>query len=229
MSALILIVEDEADLVLTLEYGLAKEGFRTRVARDGAEALVEAKRQPIPDLVLLDLMLPRISGTDVCRELRTDPATKHAAIVMLTARSEEVDRLVGFELGADDYVTKPYSPRELALRIHAILRRTRSQPEVEEKIQVGPLVLDPGAHSVRVDGEPVALTAIEFRLLETLATRCGRVQSRKELLDEVWGITGDVHTRTVDTHVRRVRQKLGDAGDMIETLRGVGYRFRHPV
>ncbi len=221
----VLIVEDEADLIASLDYNLRREGHETRVASTGGDALEQARRHPIPDLVLLDLMLPDMSGKDVCRILKADDKTAHVPVIMVTARAEEVDRVVGFELGADDYVTKPYSVRELMLRVAAILRRGRGGPlPAPDLIEFGRLRIDPGAHEVRVDGEIVSLTALEFRLLTTFVRRRGRVQTRDILLEQVWGVRGDSNTRTVDTHVKRLRQKLGAAGDTIETVRGVGYR-----
>lgn len=229
MSALILIVEDEPDLSSTLEFNLEKEGFQTRVAATGEEALRLAQVEPLPDLVLLDLMLPDISGTEVCRRLRQSELTRQIPVMMLTAKSEEIDRIVGFELGADDYVTKPYSVRELLLRMRAVLRRSVSQPPEpaeSNEIRFGVLRMDLEGHRVWVEGEEILLTALEFKLLHTLMSRRGRVQTRKQLLQDVWGIRADVNTRTVDTHVKRLRQKILAAGDYIETLRGVGYRFR---
>ena len=226
MSALVLIVEDEPDLLETLQYNLQKEGYATRVAPDGASALNEAFREPFPDLVLLDLMLPDMSGNEVCRQLRANPATQAIPVSMVTARSEEVDRVVGFEVGADDYVVKPYSPRELLLRVRAILRRSVT-PEAQqaEQLRFGALVVDELGHRVWVSEQEITLTALEFRLLTTLLSRKGRVQSRARLLDDVWGLDAVVTPRTVDTHVKRLREKLGDAGACIETIRGVGYRF----
>ncbi|MCB9653342.1 MAG: winged helix-turn-helix domain-containing protein [Deltaproteobacteria bacterium] len=226
MSPVILVVDDEKDLVSTIEYNLEREGFEIRTAFDGRTALLRARQSPLPDLVLLDLMLPDFSGTEVCRRLKEDPVTKHIPVLMLTAKAEEIDRVVGFELGADDYVAKPYSVRELNLRVKAILRRTHSVSAGESPTAFGRIRLDRAGHRVWLDDDEVTLTAIEFRLLDTMLTRKGRVQSRKQLLDDVWGIQADVTTRTVDTHVKRLRQKLGEAGNYIETLRGVGYRFR---
>jgi two-component system phosphate regulon response regulator PhoB len=228
MSESLLIVDDEADLLDTLQYNLEKEGFTVRTARTGAEGL-EAVRRAHPSLVLLDLMLPDMSGMEVCRRLRTAPDTRHLPIVMVTAKGDEIDRVVGFELGADDYVAKPFSVRELVLRVRAVLRRSRPAPVVAEPgdaVAFGVLRVDPPGHRVWVDSDEVQLTALEFRLLETFLGRKGRVQSREMLLDEVWGSDISVTARTVDTHVKRLRAKLGAAGDYIETLRGVGYRFR---
>jgi len=228
MSSLVLIVEDEVDLVRTLEYNLKREGFETRSALDGRTALAQARTRPYPDVVLLDLMLPDITGRDVCRELKSDDRTRHIPIIMVTAKGEEIDRVVGFEMGADDYVVKPFSVRELMLRIRAVLRRGQEGPagEAEGEIVFGELKVDPAAHRCWVDDEEIAPTALEFKLLMTLLDRRGRVQSRDTLLSDVWGIHADVTTRTVDTHVKRLRQKLKGAGSYIQTLRGVGYRFR---
>jgi two-component system phosphate regulon response regulator PhoB len=225
---LILVVDDEADIVDTLTYNLQQEGFRTRSARTGAEALKGSRERPLPDLVLLDLMLPDISGTEVCRELRLDDALRRVPVIMLTAKDAEIDRVVGFEVGADDYVTKPFSVRELLLRVRAVLRRAKDAPPVStaKKIEFGRLKVDPDAHQVWVDGLEIVLTALEFRLLSTLLERRGRVQTRTTLLEDVWGIHADITTRTVDTHVKRLREKLGPAGEYVETIRGVGYRLR---
>ena len=226
MSETILIVEDELDLVSTLEYRLQKEGFETRAATTGAEAYEQLAVSPRPDLVLLDLMLPDTSGMDICRSIRKDEATADIPVIMVTARAEEIDRVVGFEVGADDYVCKPFSVRELVLRVKAQLRRARPGQTEARSVAFGRLRVNPDAHRVWIDGEERTLTALEFKLLRTFLERRGRVQSRERLLDDVWGITADVTTRTVDTHVKRLRQKLGPAGSYIETLRGVGYRFR---
>lgn len=227
MAGLILIVEDEQDLSTTLEYNLEREGYQTRAALNGEDAITLALKPPHPDLILLDLMLPDIPGTEVCRRLRSMPETRHIPVVMATAKGEEIDRVVGFEVGADDYVPKPFSVRELILRIRAVLRRTQTvEPEPGKDLTFGDLRVDPEAHQVWLGEMEIVLTALEFKLLTTLLTRKGRVQSRKQLLDDVWGIQADVSTRTVDTHVKRLRHKLGAAGEFIETLRGVGYRFR---
>ncbi len=226
MSERILIVDDEPDIVELLEYNLRQAGYTVFTARDGASAFAEVRRQP-PDLVLLDLMLPDISGTEVCRRLKKDAATEGIPIVMITARSEEIDRVVGFELGADDYVTKPFSPREVVLRVQAVLRRARPRHETpDERMVFGTLEIDVPRHRVLVEGEEVELTALEFKLLLDLASRRGRVQSRDDLLERVWGYAPGIETRTVDTHVKRLREKLGSARDCIETVRGVGYRMR---
>ena len=218
----ILIIEDESDVADLLEMGLRKAGFKTTTAVDGAAGLQKA-RDNRPDFIILDLMLPKMSGLEVCRILKGDVATAHIPILMLTAKAEEVDRIVGLEFGADDYVTKPFSPREVTLRIRAILRRGEKQ---EEMLQAGPISIDPGRHHVRVNGKRVHLTSLEFKLLRTLIQRRGRVQDRDKLLNEVWGYESVIDTRTVDTHVRRLREKLGKAGNAIETVRGFGYRLR---
>ena len=226
MTGLILIVEDERDLVATLEYALEKEGFRTRSAYTGRQGLEIAAGEPGPDLVLLDLMLPDMSGTQVCQQLRTGERTRGLPIIMMTAKSEEVDRVVGFEVGADDYVIKPFSLRELMLRIRAVLRR-KAPTDAASVVpsSYGRLRVDMEGHRVWVDEQEVVLTALEFRLLTTLIARRGRVQTRDALLGDVWGVQPGLTTRTVDTHVRRLRKKLGEVADYVQTLRGVGYRF----
>jgi two-component system phosphate regulon response regulator PhoB len=226
MSGLILVVEDETDLVETLDYNLQREGFQTRLALTGKDGLALARQSPAPDLILLDLMLPDVSGTEVCRQLRADPTTQGIPVIMVTARSEEIDRVVGFEVGADDYVTKPYSVRELVLRVRAVLKRARPDAAPPSETQFGRLRIDEPGHRVWLDGDEISLTALEFKLLSTFLSRKGRVQTRDRLLTDVWGYDANVTTRTVDTHVKRLRSKLGEAGVYIETLRGVGYRFR---
>jgi two-component system, OmpR family, phosphate regulon response regulator PhoB len=225
LSGLILIVEDEKDLVKTLEYNLQREGYQTRTAMTGKTALEMAAREPVPDLILLDLMLPDLSGIEICKKLKQDDTTRRCPVIMLTAKGEEIDRVVGFEVGADDYVVKPFSLRELMLRIKAVMRRGRDEDASTEQLVFGVLRTDAAAHQLWVGDEEVRLTALEFRLLNTLLSRKGRVQSRDTLLSDVWGIDADVTTRTVDTHVKRLREKLGPAGGYIETVRGVGYRF----
>jgi two-component system phosphate regulon response regulator PhoB len=222
--ARILVVEDEKDLQEVLSYNLRQAGHEATIAGTGQEGLARVAADA-PDLVLLDLMLPDMSGTDVCRALKGDASTRHIPVVMLTAKGEEIDRVVGFELGADDYVVKPYSMRELTLRLQAILRRRNTPTNGVGAMTFGRLRIDREGHRVWVDGGEVALTALELRLLCTLYDRRGRVQSRAVLLDEVWRMSSDVNTRTVDTHVKRLREKLGDAGVYLETVRGVGYRF----
>ena len=223
----ILIVEDEPDLVRMLEYNLRREGYQTRSAHSGQAALELVASGPVPDLILLDLMLPDMPGTEVCRQLRMGERTRSVLIVMLTAKSQETDRVVGFELGADDYVVKPFSIRELLLRIRAILRRTRTAaPPPASEMVFDRLRVDSVGHRAWLDDEELRLTALEFKLLSTFVARRGRAQTRDALLADVWGIDAAVTTRTVDTHVKRLREKLGPAGRYIETIRGVGYRFR---
>ncbi len=222
--ARILVVEDEKDLQKVLEYNLRQAGHEVFPALRGQDGLRLA-REHHPDLVLLDLMLPDLPGTEVCRALKSSPETAGAAVLMLTARGEEVDRIVGFELGADDYVVKPFSIRELLLRIQAILRRGHPADSTGPDLRFGCLSIDRAAHRAWVDREEIQLTALEFKLLVALHDRRNRVQSREVLLDHVWGIDAEITTRTVDTHVKRLREKLGPAGNYIETVRGVGYRF----
>jgi two-component system phosphate regulon response regulator PhoB len=225
-------VDDEKDLVSTLEYNLRKAGYETRSAYDGAGAMAALEDDRLPDLVILDLMLPDQSGTEICRQLRSSARTRGIPVLMLTAKGEEIDRVVGFEVGADDYMVKPFSVRELMLRVAAIMRRVNTATAEAtasdgEEIQLfGLLRLDRGAHRAWVDDVEVTLTALEFKLLSTFLARKGRVQTRDTLLSVVWGIDADVTTRTVDTHVKRLREKIGPAGVYIETIRGVGYRFR---
>jgi two-component system phosphate regulon response regulator PhoB len=223
--AKILVVEDEQDLRQVLDYNLRQSGHDVILASGGQEGLAVAREQR-PDLVLLDLMLPDLSGTDVCKALKDAPGTRSIPIVMVTAKGEEIDRVVGFELGADDYIVKPFSIRELLLRVQAILRRGRGEKqESEPNIEFGLLRIDREAHRVWVGASEVELTALEFNLLVTLYERRNRVQTRAALLDDVWGIQADITTRTVDTHVKRLREKLDRARDYVETVRGVGYRF----
>jgi two-component system phosphate regulon response regulator PhoB len=228
MRERILLVDDEADIVELLEYNLRQAGFSVVTAKDGSTALAEVRRQR-PDLILLDLNLPDIAGTEICRRLRRDSNTSSIPIMMITARGEEIDRVVGFELGADDYIVKPFSPRELILRIGAVLRRSVTPPGPQRKlehIEIGCLEIDVSQHRVLVEGEEIPLTALEFKLLYDFASRPGRVQTRDALLERVWGYGPGLETRTVDTHVKRLREKLGAARDYIETVRGVGYRMR---
>ena len=225
MRERILVVDDEAEILELLEYNLRLAGYVVVTTRDAATAFAEIARQA-PDLVLLDLMLPDLPGTEVCRRLRRDPATANVPVIMITARGDEIDRVVGLELGADDYVTKPFSPRELTLRIGAILRRSRRPATDSERVRVDNLEIDLPQHRVMVDGAEVVLTALEFNLLHDLVSRPGRVQSRETLLERVWGYASGVETRTVDTHIKRLREKLGNARDVIETVRGIGYRSR---
>jgi two-component system phosphate regulon response regulator PhoB len=221
----VLIVEDEPDVVDLLTLQLRKAGgFSVLTADDGVEGLKKARAES-PALIVLDLMLPRMPGLEVCKLLKTDALTSHIPIIMLTAKAEEVDRIVGLEFGADDYVTKPFSPREMLLRIKAILRRGQGKMS-EEKMTRGPITIDSARHRVLVGGKPIILTAVEFKLLSMLMQRPGRVQARDRLLNEVWGYETAIDTRTVDTHVRRLREKLGKAAGVIETVRGFGYRLR---
>jgi two-component system phosphate regulon response regulator PhoB len=222
--ARILVVEDELDLQHVLEYNLKQAGHEVLLAARGADALKLAA-EARPELVLLDLMLPDMSGTEVCRTLKSSPETRGMLVMMVTAKGEEIDRVVGFELGADDYVVKPFSVRELLLRIGAVLRRAQTREAPPELIEFGALRIDRAAHRVWVDGEEVDMTPLEFRLLWTLYERRNRVQTRALLLDDVWDIQAELTTRTVDTHVKRLREKLGNVRDYVETVRGVGYRF----
>jgi two-component system phosphate regulon response regulator PhoB len=226
-GALVLIVDDEKDLRTLLEFNLKRSGYRTAHAPTGREAIQRAGSQR-PDLILLDLNLPDVSGTDVCRQLKSDPATAEIPVVMLTARSAEADRITGFELGADDYVPKPFSVRELVLRVDAVLRRKRTSPTEPHKrlLHAGPIEIDSEAFLVRVDGREVQLALLEYRLLCFLVEGAGRVRTREELLRRVWEYPRDSDSRTIETHVKRLRAKLGTAGDLIETVRSVGYRIR---
>jgi len=225
MMKSILIIEDEKDIVDLVEYHLRQSGFTVIRALDGPSGLERARRE-LPSLIILDLMLPGMDGKDICRALKSNPLTQSLPILMLTAKGEEADRVIGFELGADDYVTKPFSPRELVLRVKAILRRKEVGPEGEKVIQIGDLLIDIDRHHVSIKKSPIKLTSTEFKLLVELASKRGRVQTREHLLDKVWGYTYEGYARTVDTHVRRLREKMGPSGDHIETIRGVGYRFR---
>jgi DNA-binding response OmpR family regulator len=221
----ILIIEDERDVVDLLALHLRKSGkFAVSTANDGASGLDKARNER-PAFIILDLMLPKMPGLEVCKVLKTDPATRHIPIMMLTAKAEEIDRIVGLEFGADDYVTKPFSPREVVLRVKAILRRGEARRD-DERLTAGAITIDPARHSVSVEGKHVNLTSIEFKLLCTLIQRRGRVQARDRLLNDVWGYESVIDTRTVDTHVRRLREKLGKAGTAVETVRGFGYRLR---
>ena len=225
MAARILVVDDEPDLLELVRVNLCQAGFEVETAETGAQGLALARGQR-PDLLVLDVMLPDLAGTEVCRQIRGDEALAGLPILMLTAKAEEVDRVVGFELGVDDYVTKPFSPRELALRVQAILRRSREAGgEAAEVLRRAAVELDPERHRCAVDGVAVELTAKEFQLLATLMRRPGRVFSREQLLDRVWGTDINVTLRTIDTHMKRLREKLGAHADCIETVRGVGYRF----
>lgn len=221
----VLVVEDEPDIRELIAMNLRREGYTVFETDHGATGLAIARREH-PPVVLLDLMLPDMSGRDVCTELRADPATAGAYIIMVTARTQERDRIRGFEVGADDYVTKPFSVRELVLRVGAGARRVTASPaRTPGVVEIGLVRIDQGAHRAYVDGEELSLTATEYRLLVWLATHSGQLCSRGELLKEVWELPPDLNTRTVDTHVKRLRQKLGAAASYVETVRGAGYRF----
>jgi two-component system phosphate regulon response regulator PhoB len=223
----ILIIEDDKDIAELVEYNLRQEKISSEVCSSGADGLAKARKM-IPDLILLDLMLPDMGGVEICRALKGDSKTQAIPILMMTAKGDEVDRIVGFEVGADDYLTKPFSPRELILRVKAILRRLKDREWHDESAthSFGILYLDPTRFQVKVGKEEVRLTALEFKLLKYLLTNKGRVATRDSLLDHVWGYDAALTTRTVDTHVKRLREKLGKAGNYIETIRGVGYRFK---
>ena len=226
MASRILIIEDEPDIRKTIDYNLSKESFEVFQAASIAEG-EQAIQQHKPDLVILDLMLPDGSGLTLCRDIKSDPATKNTLVILLTAKADELDRVIGFELGADDYVTKPFSVRELILRVKAILKRRASEERqpADPSYTFGALTLNLEAHQVFINDLEVGFTALEFRLLKHLIDRKGRVQSRDQLLEEVWGYSAEVTTRTVDTHIKRLREKLGSTGEYIQTIRGVGYRF----
>jgi DNA-binding response OmpR family regulator len=221
----ILIIDDEQDVIDLLSLHLRKAGFSLITATDGANG-IRLAREETPALIILDLMLPKMPGLEVCKVLKTDAAMRGIPVLMLTAKAEEIDRIVGLEFGADDYVTKPFSPRELVLRVNAILRRGKADAAEEKKLAIGQITLDVARHRVEVAGRPVRLTSVEFKLLSMLMRRHGRVQERDRLLNEVWGYESVIDTRTVDTHVRRLRKKLGKAAGAIETVRGFGYRIR---
>ncbi len=225
MTHRVLVVDDEPDITALVAYHLARAGYRVSTASNGTEAL-RAAREERPDAVVLDLMLPGASGYDVLQELRRMDETREVGVILLTSRREEVDRIRGLSLGADDYLTKPFSPAELTLRVGAILRRIGAPPiAAGSLLTAGPITVDRAAHRATLDGEDLQLTATEYRLLVTLLERRGRVQSRPQLLESVWDAQPDIQTRTVDMHVQRLRTKLGDEGRMIETVRGFGYRF----
>jgi two-component system phosphate regulon response regulator PhoB len=226
MSHRILVVDDEPDITALVAYHMAKAGFRVSTAGNGTDAL-KAAREERPDIVILDLMLPGISGYDILAELRKQEETREVGVILLTAKREEPDRIRGLSLGADDYLTKPFSPQELSLRVSGLLRRLGS-PAVSagSTLSAGPLVIDRSAHRATVHGQELSLTATEYKLLLTLLERRGRVQSRPQLLEIVWEAQPDIQTRTVDMHVQRLRTKLGDVGRLIETVRGFGYRFK---
>ena len=220
----ILIVEDDKHISKLVKYNLEKAGFECMAAASGEKALDVLGKSPV-DLVILDIMLPKMDGLEVCREIKGDKKLSAVPVMMLTAKGEEVDRIVGFELGADDYVVKPFSPRELVLRVKAVLKRKVTLEARNDLLSAGKLVVDIARHKVTVDKKEIELTPMEFKLVVTLIEERGRAQSRDKLLNDVWDIAADVTTRTVDTHIKRLRQKLGKAGNLIETVRGLGYRF----
>ena len=226
MTARVLIIEDEPDIRKTIDYNLSKESFQVFQADSIAEG-EKSISDNSPDVIILDLMLPDGSGLTLCRDIKSDDKTKHIPIILLTAKADEVDRVIGFELGADDYVTKPFSVRELILRVKAILKRGTSESTKDDADEFifGELKLNLDAHQVFIQDNEIAFTALEFRLLKHLIDRRGRVQSRDQLLEEVWGYSAEVTTRTVDTHIKRLREKLGRTGEYVQTIRGVGYRF----
>jgi|TARA_A200000113_G_scaffold88027_1_gene78571 two-component system phosphate regulon response regulator PhoB len=220
----IYIVEDEPDIRETLKYNFSNEGFKVFTAPDGEQALSDIKKV-LPEVLILDLMLPGLSGLDVCKSIRADDDIKDMSIIMLTAKGEEIDRVIGFELGADDYVTKPFSVRELILRVKVLLKKQRESLAQNKLVTFGPIRMNLDAHELRVNDKEIVLTALEFKLLQHLVKRKGRVQTREQLLGDVWGYSAEVTTRTVDTHIKRLREKLGNTADYIQTIRGVGYRF----
>ncbi len=224
MKPKILVVDDEPEAVELVEFNLKQAGFEVLAASDGAEALNKA-RSALPSLIVLDLMLPEVDGLEVCKMLRRDPATADIPIVMVTAKAAEIDRVLGLELGADDYLTKPFSPRELVLRVKKLLRRGQAPDKEPDTLKFGDLLIDTPRHLVSWRGKQIELTATEFKLLTVLAQRRGRVQSREQLLRDVWEYNSLIDTRTVDTHMRRLREKLGGGAKYLDTVRGVGYRF----
>jgi two-component system phosphate regulon response regulator PhoB len=224
VKAKILVVDDEPDAVELVAFNLRQAGYSVTTAAEGSEALQKARTQ-VPDLIVLDVMLPEMDGFEICKLLRHDPATARLPIIMLTAKAAEVDRVLGLELGADDYLTKPFSPRELMLRVKKVLGRGQPTAEARETMRFGDLLIDVPKHVVSWRGKPIELTATEFKLVTVLARRAGRVQSRDALLRDVWEYDSLIDTRTVDTHMRRLREKLGQAAKYLDTVRGVGYRF----
>lgn len=224
MKPKILVVDDEPDALEVLGFKLKEAGYLPIFAKDGARAIIAA-RDERPSLIVLDLMLPEVDGLEVCKILRRDLATSMIPIIMLTAKAAEMDRVIGLELGADDYVTKPFSPRELVLRIKKLLARVKASDEPVAQLRFDELEIDVPRHAVTISGKPLVLTATEFKLLELLARRRGRVQTRDRLLQDVWGYDNPIESRTVDTHMRRLREKLGETARFLETIRGVGYRF----
>lgn len=227
MSQRILVVEDEKDIADLIRFHLVRVGFQVEVCARGGVALESLRNKP-PVLVILDLMLPDMDGIEICKRLKFKEATQQIPILILTARTGETDRILGLELGADDYLPKPFSPRELVLRVQAILRRLENQPRSQPPLELGPLKIDAGSYRVFLGAMELDLTSIEFKLLQYLAERPGKIARREDLLTNVWGYHYSGGTRTVDTHVQRLRGKLGDLASWIETVRGVGYRFREP-
>ena len=224
MTHKIYIIEDEPDIRETLVYNFQKENFEVNSSGNGIKGLEDIKIKK-PDVLILDLMLPDISGLEICRKIKNDDQLKNISIIMLTAKGDEVDRIVGFELGADDYVTKPFSIRELILRVKVLQKKQSENIDSDKLLNIGQISMDLDAHSVSIDKKQIILTALEFKLLKHLAQRKGRVQTRDQLLGDVWGYSSEVTTRTVDTHIKRLREKLGSACNYIQTIRGVGYRF----
>jgi two-component system phosphate regulon response regulator PhoB len=217
------VADDEPDVLQLVSTNLKNAGYSVLKAQDGPSALEQA-RQSSPALIVLDIMLPEMNGLEVCKVLKREAATSRIPVIMLTAKAEEVDRIVGLELGADDYVTKPFSPRELVLRVKSVLRRSANGAEVNDRLTLADIQIDRTRHEVTIGGKPVEFTATEFKLLALLIERRGRVQDRETLLNDVWGYESVIDTRTVDTHIRRLREKLGKSGSYIETIRGFGYR-----
>ncbi len=222
----IFVVEDEPDIRETLSYNLKQEGFKVSEFSD-AESCINKIKEKKPELIILDLMLPGMSGLDLCKLIKSDKELENISIIMLTAKSEEIDRIVGFELGADDYVTKPFSVRELILRVKVILKKNFEVFNESIIVEFGSIKLNLDAHEVEIDDKEIFLTTLEFKLLKHLMERKGRVQTRDQLLSDVWGYSSEVTTRTVDTHIKRLREKLGDIGAYIQTVRGVGYRLNN--
>lgn len=221
---IVLVIEDEDDVLDLVRLNLTRAGFRVRIERNGLSGLQAARREP-PDVIVLDLMMPEMSGEEVCREIKQDEATADVPVLMLTAKASPEERIAGLELGADDYLTKPFSPRELVLRVEAVLRRTQV-PGKLDIVKLGPFELDRGSFAIRMDGTKLDLTSIEFKLLAMLMENRGRSVERDALLRDVWGYRNFIDTRTVDTHMRRLRTKLGEHAGWLETVRGEGYRFR---
>ena len=224
MKPRILVVDDEPDIIELVEFNLKQAGYVVTTAADGAEALKKIRAQK-PDLIVLDVMLPEMDGFEICKALRLDEATAKLPIIMLTAKAAEIDRVLGLELGADDYLTKPFSPRELLLRVKKMLARSQTEEKPKEQLRVGDLLIDLPRHIVTWKNKPIEMTATEFKLITVLAQRSGRVQSRDQLLRDVWEYDSLIDTRTVDTHMRRLREKIGPAAKHLDTVRGVGYRF----